>query len=88
MEEVLMTAEMEWEYWAHRTREQDYFNRGKNEGLSLGRLEGLSLGRLEGLSLGRLEGQHEIAGRMRNAGFSDEQICNLTGLSPDELRNI
>ncbi len=84
MEEVLMTPEMEWEYWAQRTRAQDYFNKGKNEGLSLGRLEGLSLGRLEGLSLGRLE----IAGRMRNAGFTDEQICSLTGLSPEDLSTV
>ncbi|MBR4196503.1 MAG: Rpn family recombination-promoting nuclease/putative transposase [Synergistaceae bacterium] len=68
MEEVLMTPEMEWEYWAQRTRAQDYFDRGKNEGLSLGRLE--------------------IAGRMRNAGFTDEQICSLTGLSPEDLSRI
>ncbi len=68
MEEVLMTPEMEWEYWAQRTREQDYFDRGKNEG--------------------QREGQYETARRMRDAGFSDEQICSLTGLSPDDLKNI
>lgn len=84
MEEVLMTPEMEWEYWAQRTREQDYFDRGKNEG----QREGFSLGRLEGFSLGRLEGQYDTARRMRDAGFSDEQICSLTGLSPDDLKNI
>lgn len=76
MEEMLMTPEMEWEYWAQRTREQDYFDRGKNEG------------QREGFSLGQREGQYETARRMRNAGFSDEQICSLTGLSPDDLRNI
>ncbi len=84
MEEVLMTPEMEWEYWAQRTREQDYFDRGKDEG----QREGLSLGRLEGFSLGQREGQYETARRMRDAGFSDEQICSLTGLSPDDLKNI
>ena len=72
MEEVLMTPEMEWEYWAQRTREQDYFDRGQREGFSLG----------------RLEGQYDTARRMRDAGFSDEQICSLTGLSTDELSNI
>lgn len=72
MEEVLMNPEMEWEYWAQRTREQDYFDRGQREGFSLG----------------RLEGQYDTARRMRDAGFSDEQICSLTGLSPDELSNI
>ena len=80
MEEVLMTPEMEWEYWAQRTREQDYFDRGKDEGFSLGQRAGFSLG--------RLEGQYETAKRMRDAGFSDEQICSLTGLSPEDLSRI
>ena len=60
MEEVLMTPEMEWEYWAQK----DLINRA------------------------RLEGQRETARRMRDAGFSDEQICSLTGLSPEDLSNI
>ncbi|MBR1439273.1 MAG: Rpn family recombination-promoting nuclease/putative transposase [Synergistaceae bacterium] len=64
MEEVLMTPEMEWAYWAQRTREQDNFDRGMREE------------------------RHKTAKRMRDAGFSDEQICSLTDLSPDELKLI
>jgi len=52
--------------------------------------EGIKHGRIEGKKLGRAETKLKIAKKLlsSNTNMSREQICYITGLSPEELDNI
>lgn len=54
----------------------DAFKEGKNEGKLEGKLEG------------RLEGRIEVASRMKNKGFSPLEICEVTGLTLNDIENL
>ena len=72
MNEVMMSPEMKLDYF----ETQERLNRSRDEG------------RLEGKIEGRFQAKLEIVKRMRNAGISDEQICDLTGLSPEDIAEL
>ncbi|TAF80903.1 MAG: hypothetical protein EAZ50_07785 [Runella slithyformis] len=65
------------------------FEEGRTEGLEEGRAEGLEEGRAEGLEEGRAEGALEkaleTAKKMKEKGFSTDDIADITGLSRQEI---
>ncbi len=65
---------------------------GREEGLAAGREEGLAIGREEGLAAGREEGLAQAninnARRMKQKGFSVEDISDITGLTHDEIEQL
>jgi len=58
------------------------FDEGKAEGLAKGKAEGLA----EGLAEGEKRKALETARKMREKGFSAEEICELTGLRLDDMQ--
>ena len=69
---------------------------GRAEGMAQGRAEGMAQGRAEGMAQGRAEGiatgeramSMQIARRMKEKGMSEDDICQLTGLSSEDFRNL
>ncbi len=69
---------------------------GRAEGLAKGRAEGLAKGRAEGkaegLAKGRAEGEKnkaiEIARIMLAKGMTAKDVCDMTGLSEDDLNSL
>jgi len=62
------------------------FDEGKAEGLAKGKAEGLAEGKAEGLAEGEKRKALETARKMREKGFSAEEICELTGLRLDDMQ--
>jgi len=60
----------------------------RNEGWEEGKALGLAEGRAEGRAEGAKQKTLEIAAKMKASGMHDKQICELTGLSEDELAAI
>ena len=54
---------------------------GEARGLEKGREEGRAEGREEGRAEGRMESLSDIARKMKEKGFSDAQIAEITGVS-------
>lgn len=61
---------------------------GRAEGLQEGRAEGLKEGLSKGLEEGAKTKARETATRMKQKGFPTEDICELTGLSADEIQTL
>ena len=73
---------------------------GREEGRAEGRAEGLEEGRAEGLEEGRAEGRAEgleegrasamasMVRNMRAAHLTDDEICRLSGISPEMLNSL
>ena len=61
---------------------------GLEKGLEKGRAEGLEKGRAEGLEKGRAEGIVSVARNMKQSGFADYQIVQMTGLSIQEIAEL
>ena len=65
---------------------------GRLEGIAEGRIEGIAEGKLEGRLEGRLEGKLEekleIAQKLKNSGMAFVQICQITGLTIEEIEKI
>jgi len=66
--------------------------KGREEGIKEGIKKGLKEGREEGIKEGREVGEKqmalEIARRMKAKGRTTEEICELTGLAPEELAEL
>ena len=66
--------------------------KGRTEGLAEGEARGLAegeaRGRAEGEARGRAEGKRETAKNMLVKGFDKNTICEITGLSQKEIRNL
>ena len=58
--------------------------KGTEEGLKQGKEEGLKQGKEEGLK----EAKIEIAKKLINMNLTNEQICNLTELSNEQIEKI
>ena len=58
--------------------------KGRTEGLAEGEARGLA----EGEARGRAEGKRETAKNMLVKGFDKNTICEITGLSQKEIRNL
>ena len=65
---------------------------GREEGIELGRKEGVELGREEGIEIGKEKGKEEanraVARRMKEKGFSVQDIVAMTGLTSDEIESL
>ena len=63
--------------------EANAINGSRREGIKIGRAEGEKIGRAEGEKIGRAEGRaegyKEIREKMRQKGYSEEQINDLLG---------
>ncbi len=72
--------------------EKKGFFKGKEEGVKIGLEKGREQGEKIGIEKGRLEGEKkaglENARKMKLKGFSVEDIIDVTGLSPDEIKNL
>lgn len=68
------------------------FGAAHMEGWAEGCAEGLAVGRIEGRAEGRAEGEHEmqveIARRMKQMNIDAEAICQVTGLTTEELTRL
>ena len=67
-------------FWDMVSVEKTLYNSGERKG----RAEGLAEGRAEG----RLAQNRENARRMKARGFTEADICDITGLSPEEVRRL
>ena len=71
---------------------EEGLKKGKEEGLKQGKEEGLKQGKKEGLKQGKEEGlkeaKIEIAKKLINMNLTNEQICNLTELSNEQIEKI
>ena len=56
--------------------------------MTTARDEGWNEGRAEGRAEGRKEGMKDVACRMKQKGFSDNDIAQMTGLSVEELADV
>lgn len=56
--------------------------------MTTARDEGWNEGRAEGRAEGRKEGMKDVARRMKQKGFSDSDIAQMTGLSVEELADV
>lgn len=85
--------EAEWKIY------NDYFNtiesakkraneEGREEGRAEGREEGREEGRAEGRAEGELKAKIESARKMKAMNFPTETICQITGLSLEEIKDI
>lgn len=61
---------------------------GHADGRAEGREEGRAAGREEGLEKGRKEEKLQIARKMKAKGFSIDNICDMTGLTPMDIETI
>jgi len=61
---------------------------GRAEGMAQGRAEGRAEGMAQGRAEGRVEGLSEAAKKMKAEGISIDIIAKITGLSPDEIKDI
>jgi predicted transposase/invertase (TIGR01784 family) len=58
------------------------------EGRMEGKEEGKEEGRMEGKEEGRVEERMEVGRKMKQKGFSNEDISGMTGLSKNEIENL
>ena len=75
--------------------ERDYYNiieTAKDDGREQGREEGLEQGRAEGLQAGIEQGSREAAARIARkllaSGMPQEQVCELTGLTDEQVGKL
>jgi predicted transposase/invertase (TIGR01784 family) len=101
-EQVLTKMSREERYWTKALSldigEMDYnsdMDRAEERGIARGRVEGIASGRVEGIAKGRKEEREkahqeklEIARRMKNDGFSNEQIAKYSGLPSESVEKL
>ena len=70
--------------WSDYIAENKGYEEGKEEGIEEGRIEG----RAEGIEEGSKQKAYEIAKKMLKKGNSIEDICDITGLSIEEIEKL
>ena len=60
----------------------------KEDGLEQGRTEGIEQGRTEGEASGRADREIEMARAMKNKGYSNDEISELTGLPEEDIEKL
>jgi predicted transposase/invertase (TIGR01784 family) len=86
-ESAFTPDELEWydKYWDIISTERSYLVDARLEGKMEGMVEGRIEGRIEGQLEGRMEAKMETARKLRERGFSDQEISEITGLSIQEI---
>ena len=75
--------------WRERLVTLEYMiAEAKEEGLEQGRTEGIEQGRTEGEASGRAEREIEMARAMKNKGYSNDEISELTGLPEEDIEKL
>ena len=59
-----------------------------DEGLQQGREEGREEGRQEGREEGADNNLREVIGRMTQKGMSENDLCDLLGLTPERVKEL
>ncbi len=62
--------------------------KGRKEGEEIGLKRGEDIGIKKGKELGKQEGIMEVALRMKQNGAAVDTICDVTGLSPEEVESL
>lgn len=75
-------------YLINTARDRDAINTAKVEGHEEGKIAGKAEGKIEGRIEGKIEGKMEIVINGINAGFSNQIISTMTGLSDDEINKL
>ena len=70
--------------WSDYIAENKGYEEGKEEGIEEGRIEG----RAEGIEEGSKQKAYEIAKKMLKKGNSIKDICDITGLSIEEIEEL
>ncbi|MBO4850162.1 MAG: Rpn family recombination-promoting nuclease/putative transposase [Prevotella sp.] len=70
------------------TAKADGFAEGRAEGHAVGRAEGRAEGRVEGRAEGIEETNFKTATRMKQKGFSVDDIAEITGLSKEQIASL
>ncbi len=52
---------------------------GKVQGIEIGKVQGIEIGKVQGIELGEKKSSSEIALRMKEKGYSAEEIASLVG---------
>jgi len=68
------------------------FEEGKEEGVAIGKEEGVAIGKEEGITIGEARGETknalQNARNMKAKGFNTAVICEITGLSEEEVDRL
>ncbi|MDR2544162.1 MAG: hypothetical protein LBD03_01205 [Methanobrevibacter sp.] len=83
-EEEFLKLELEKREMMEKYRIED----AAKEALEKGRIEGIEKGKEEGIEEGRIESLIQTALRLKDKGFSLEDISDITGLSFEKLKNL
>jgi predicted transposase/invertase (TIGR01784 family) len=76
------------DYWTAKAVMVTAWEEGKQEGKQEGLAEGLEKGLEKGVAEGEKRKALETARKMRDKGFSAEEICELTGLDLDDAQEL
>ena len=96
IEEAFLLAEEErYNYELREKGRADYdsamswsLKQGRQEGIQQGLQKGIQKGRREGRREGRQIREKEMARKMLKKNMSLEDICDVTGLPPEEIKKL
>ena len=71
-------------YWLNVSTEKSSLERERMEGREEGRAEGEKIG----IEKGEKQKAFEMAVKMKRKGYSVEDICEISGLSPEEIETL
>jgi predicted transposase YdaD len=61
---------------------------GMQEGMVIGKQEGMVIGEQKGIAIGKKEALSEYVFKLSGKGKSIEEICELTDLSVEEVKEV
>ena len=78
--DVMKTKLLEAEIQGHK--------KGMAEGLEEGKAQGIAEGKAQGMAQGKAEANRENAKRMKDKGYSIEDIADITGLTTEMIEHL
>ena len=69
-------------------READGFEEGYAKGFEKGEASGFAKGKTEGYEEGEAAGELKVAGAMKAKGMTTNEICEITGLKPEQAEEL
>ena len=84
-----IVAEKQWDYNSDQAikeqlRAEEEWRRGYNSDMAASKEEGIA----EGIEKGRFEEKKKTAKKMKEKGYSNNEIAELTGLSLEEITKL
>ena len=74
--------------WARKEAIEEGLAEGREKGIIEGRAEGRAEERAEGRAEGITQARQEMAEKLLAKGMSVDDIADVTGISPEEIRKI